>query len=92
MFNRLRQQLACLNGNHHGGNFCAFCGKQLVNAPFNPFQVRSTDGTFNKKVLAVNANHAKLTCGSGLPLARLIAERLPVEAHKEQLTWQQNER
>lgn len=49
----------CRNGNHAKGNFCRYCGKQLVPKPFHRFRVESDDGKMQSVVEAYNEHHAK---------------------------------
>jgi hypothetical protein len=57
----LERHLAdCRQGKHATGNFCAYCGKQLVLRPFRPFRVESHDGKMQLVVEAFNEHHAKV--------------------------------
>jgi hypothetical protein len=77
MLRTLWQKWACFAGAHSGGNYCAYCGKQLLNYTIYPYRVYSLDGRVNLTVYAINAHHAKQKCQEGYCQGDLIVERLP---------------
>jgi hypothetical protein len=77
IFPQLRRRLSCRRGLHFGKNFCASCGKQLVEEPFFLFRIESIDGQLKQVVAALNIDHAKNQFRGADVRAELTAQRLP---------------
>lgn len=77
IFAQLRRRLACERGLHIGNNFCASCGKQLVDEPFFLFRVESVDGQLSQVVKALNGGSAKNKFRDTYVRENLTAQRLP---------------
>jgi hypothetical protein len=76
VFSDVLQQISCMLGLHHGGNFCICCGKQLKPEPFSSFRVRSSDGQVDVVLKGLNDHHAKRQLQKYYPSSTLTAQKM----------------
>ena len=71
------RKISCMRGLHRGGNFCIFCGKQLLPGPFVSYRVRSNDGQVDMVLKGVNEHEVKSQLRERYPPAQLTVQRIP---------------